>query len=94
MSTPSLDESSLPGFVAELWEKMGLPSKGPHSSALSMLLVFFANRDPIPAMTLTYDFQEGGQLREYRLRDRDGRLLLCVAFRPDGSVVDEPTEIE
>jgi hypothetical protein len=41
-------------------------------------------------LTLTFDFQAAGQLREYRLRDEEGRLLLCTAFRPNGTKVEEP----
>jgi hypothetical protein len=92
MSTPGepLDDGRAASLVAELWQRLGMPSLGPHSSALSMLLVYLLDHDPDrPAMALTYEFGAGGELREYTLRGEDGRLLVCTAFRPDGSKVEE-----
>jgi hypothetical protein len=92
MSTPGdpLDDGRATKFVAELWQKLGMPSLGPHSSALSMLLVYLLKRDPDrPAMTLAYEFGDGGELRDYTLRGEDGRLLCCTAFRPDGTKIEE-----
>ena len=90
----SLDDGRAAEFITELWQRVGMPSTGPHSSAMSMLLVYLLrNNDPsVPAMTLNYEFDAGARLREYTLRADDGRLLVCVAFRPDGSVVPEPPD--
>jgi hypothetical protein len=78
-------------IVAELWQQQGMPSLGPHSTALSVLLALLLSRDPsMPAMTLTFEFQAGAKLREYTWRDEEGRLLRCTAFRPDGTVIEEP----
>jgi hypothetical protein len=86
----SLDDGRAAEFITELWRRAGMPSSGPHSSAMSMLLVYLMNTDPsVPAMTLSYEFGPGARLREYTLRADDGRLLVCTAFRPDGSVVPE-----
>jgi hypothetical protein len=90
-SDATLDDGRAAKFLADLWQQNGMPSTGPSRAAMSMLLVYLLNNDPsTPAMTLTYDFQAGARLREYTLRDEDGRLLLCTAFRPDGTKVEEP----
>jgi hypothetical protein len=89
----ALDDGRAAKFITELWQNAGMPSTGPHSAAMSMLLVYLMNNDPsVPAMTLTYEFDPGARLREYTLRADDGRLLVCTAFRPDGSVVPEQPE--
>ncbi len=42
------------------------------------------------AVTLAFEFDEGGRLREIIRRGPDGRLLACLSVRPDGSVVPNP----
>jgi hypothetical protein len=87
---PSHDDGRAAKFLVELWQKLDLPT-GPHCSALAMLLTYLLGNDPkAPAMTLSYEFDEGAKLREYTLRlPETGQLLSCTAFTGDGRKIEE-----
>jgi hypothetical protein len=54
---PAFDDGRAAKFASELWQQTRMPSIGPHSAALSMLLACLLNHDPnTPAIDVNFRF--------------------------------------
>ena len=80
------DSEKIAKAILGIWQYAGLaPPADRELLALSTLVLALSSDES--DITLTYDF-EGGRLKEYVMRAKDGRLVGGTVFRSDGSSVD------